>query len=146
MRKTYRVLARRWARGWELHIEGLGVTQSRTLLDAEEMARDYIALDLDTDPGSFDVDITPEVGDGLDDDVATVRREVREAEQALATAAEHSRRVVRALASKGLSGRETARVLGVTPQRVSQLLKGRAASTAMAGTEEDGIRDRTSAA
>ena len=37
--KTYQVRAKRWEHGWELHIEGVGVTQSRTLWDAEDMAR-----------------------------------------------------------------------------------------------------------
>jgi len=43
--KTYQVRAKRWEHGWELHIEGVGVTQSRTLWDAEEMARDPAADD-----------------------------------------------------------------------------------------------------
>jgi hypothetical protein len=32
------VTARRWAHGWELHIDGVGVTQSRTLASAERIA------------------------------------------------------------------------------------------------------------
>jgi hypothetical protein len=47
-------------------IDGLGVTQSRTLRDAEMMAGDYIELKTGAAPGSFEVLITPEVGDGLD--------------------------------------------------------------------------------
>jgi hypothetical protein len=39
----------------------VGVTQSHTLRDAERMARDYIALDTGTDPGSFDVKIMPKL-------------------------------------------------------------------------------------
>ena len=65
--KIYRVCAKRWARGWELHIDDVGVTQSRSLRDAEGMARDYIALDIDISPESFAVEIVPEVGHGLDD-------------------------------------------------------------------------------
>jgi hypothetical protein len=34
----YHVTARRWAHGWELHIDGVGVTQSRTLASAERIA------------------------------------------------------------------------------------------------------------
>src|SRR5262252_6792227 len=41
---TYRVTARRWKRGWELHIAGEGVTQSRSLAEADGMVRDYVAL------------------------------------------------------------------------------------------------------
>lgn len=125
MSGTYEVLARRWARGWELHIDGVGVTQSRTLTDAEEMVRDYIALDLGVEPDSFAVHITPEIGEGLDQDIAAVQKEIRTAERALAAAAERSRSIVRELTARGLSGREVARVLGISPQRVSQLLKNR---------------------
>jgi hypothetical protein len=60
VRATYNVVAKRWLHGWELHIEGLGVTQSRNLADAEAMARDYVALDLDVAEDSFDVSVTPE--------------------------------------------------------------------------------------
>lgn len=123
MSATYKVLARRWAKGWELHIQDVGVAQSRTLTDAEEMVRDYIALDLGVEPDSFAVRITPEIGEGLDEDIAAVQKEIRTAERALAVAAERSRAIVRQLTAKGLSGREIARVLGVSPQRVSQLLK-----------------------
>jgi hypothetical protein len=58
--KTYSVRARPWEHGWELHIDGLGVTQSDTLRDAGMMARDYIALDLDVPEDSFEVDVSPE--------------------------------------------------------------------------------------
>jgi hypothetical protein len=64
---TYTVLAKRWKRGWELHIDGVGVTQSRTLNDAEAMVRDYIALDTGAAPDSFNVELLPEVGHGLDE-------------------------------------------------------------------------------
>jgi hypothetical protein len=40
---TYHLCAKRWEHGWELHIEGVGITQSRTLRDAEDMARDLIS-------------------------------------------------------------------------------------------------------
>ncbi len=59
---VYNVRASRWAHGWELHTDGVGVTQSRSLTEAEDMVRDYIALDLGVGPRSFDVAITPEDG------------------------------------------------------------------------------------
>lgn len=123
MSTTYKVRARHWARGWELHIDGVGVTQSHSLADAAGMVRDYIASDLGVDPYSFDVVMTTEVGAGLDQDVEDVRGRIRQAEQALAQAAEQSRALVRRLAGRGLSGKDIAHVLGVSPQRVSQLLK-----------------------
>jgi hypothetical protein len=60
-RPSYAVTAKRWEHGWELHIDGVGVTQSADLDGAEEMVRDYIALDLGLPANSYDVIITPEV-------------------------------------------------------------------------------------
>jgi len=42
VRTTYRVAAKRWAKGWELNIEGVGVTQARRPAEFREMARDLI--------------------------------------------------------------------------------------------------------
>jgi predicted transcriptional regulator len=49
---------------------------------------------------------------------------VSDAEQAQERAAVSTRRVARRLRSEGLTGREIAVVLRVSPQRVSQLLRG----------------------
>lgn len=121
--KTYTVRAKRWARGWELHIEGLGVTQSHTLRDAEMMARDYIELDTGAAPESFAVAITPEIGDGLDALAREAREATTAADRAQRDAAVRARDVARRLREAGLNGRDIARVLDVSPQRVSQLLK-----------------------
>jgi hypothetical protein len=59
----YAVTATRWEKGWELEIEGVGVTQSHTLEDADEMARDLISRRLDVPYNSFDVIVTPKLGD-----------------------------------------------------------------------------------
>lgn len=87
------------------------------------MVRDYISLDTDDDPNAFDVVIIPEVGDGLDERIQEVRQRIREAERAQTQAAERSRALVRQLVAKGLSGKDAASVLGISPQRISQLLK-----------------------
>jgi hypothetical protein len=47
---TYRVTARRWELGWELHIDGIGVTQAATLASAGHMIRDYVTALTGTDP------------------------------------------------------------------------------------------------
>ena len=120
---VYRVTAKRWARGWELHIDGEGVTQSRSLGDAESMVRDYIALLREVPVDSFDVEIAPEVGGGLDDAVRTAREAVASAETARRSAAQASRAIAARLRNAGLTGRDIAIVLGVSAQRVSQLLR-----------------------
>lgn len=121
--KTYTARARRWARGWELHIDGVGVTQSHGLRDAEYMVRDYIALLRDVPADSFGVEIVPEIGGGLDEAARSARASVTEAATAIRRAAAESRQVARNLRQAGLSQRDIAAVLGVSPQRVSQLMK-----------------------
>lgn len=62
-RQTYTVVAKRWKDGWELYIESShyrGTTQAHDLESAESMARDYIALDRNIQPDSFDVVIIPD--------------------------------------------------------------------------------------
>lgn len=124
MRKRFRVTAKRWSHGWELHIRGVGVTQSRSLIDAEEMARDFIALDLDVPPDSFDVEVAPQVSQVLDAEIKAARRATAEAAVVLEAAARRSREAARHLREAGLTGRDIAAVLRVSPQRVSQLLQG----------------------
>jgi DNA-directed RNA polymerase specialized sigma subunit len=120
------VIALRWAHGWELHIhEGdteVGVTQSRTLAGADRMVRDYLALDRDAEPDSFDVVVVPTLEPTLADEVTATRAAVRDAEQAQRAAAGRSRLVARKLKASGMSGTDIASVLGVSAQRVSQLV------------------------
>lgn len=122
---TFKVTAKRWAFGWELHVEGVGVTQSRTLLSAEDMAREYIALDLDLDiddEDSFDVDITPELDGSLIAEAEAARHAVKEAEEHQREAAAMSRLASRRLKESGLKGEDIAAILHISKQRVSQLL------------------------
>jgi len=61
---TYYLCAKRWEHGWE-HIEGVGITQSRTLRDAEDMARDLISRREDLPEDAFTLTVTPEIGEAL---------------------------------------------------------------------------------
>lgn len=116
---TYEVRAKRWEHGWELHIEGLGVTQSRTLAGAEVMVRDYIES-LTGSAADGGIVIVPELG-GLEDDVADARSRTDRAQREAREAAAVSRDVARRLRASGLSVSDTATVLGVSRGRVSQL-------------------------
>ncbi|WP_236796615.1 hypothetical protein [Amycolatopsis sp. GM8] len=123
MTDTYTVVAKRWARGWELHIEGVGVTQTASLSKAETTAREYIAFALDLDDEkAFDVHVVPQLDDELAEQVRIARAQVKDAERQQREAAAKQREVARNLERTGLSGREIAVVLGLTPQRVSQLI------------------------
>jgi len=122
---VYHVTVRRWKRGWELHIDGVGVTQSTSLAGAERMVRDHLALVFDADPDTFQVAITPEIDPTLSAELRQAREKAAAAAQLQRTAAEMSCRVARELHTRcNLSGADVAAVLGVSPQRASQLLKG----------------------
>lgn len=125
-RDTYTARAKRWENGWELHITGPddyeGVSQSHGRRSAASMARDYIALDLEIPPDSFDVKVIPEVGNFLADLVKDAKTALRIAADKNAEAAEKSRQVAVALHEEGMTQQDIADVLNVTQQRVSQLL------------------------
>jgi adenosyl cobinamide kinase/adenosyl cobinamide phosphate guanylyltransferase len=120
---TYEVRARRWKHGWELHISGVGVTQSRSLAEAEATVRDYIETLTGVAASDAQVVVTPEVGDGLDEEARAAREAVAAADRDTRAAAARSRRVARDLKKAGLTGRDIAAILKVSAQRVSQLLK-----------------------
>jgi hypothetical protein len=120
--KSYTVTAKRWKHGWELHIDDVGVTQSRTLAAAEQMVRDYAETLLDIDASDAEVVIVPELG-GLEDRARQVREHAKAAEEARREAAREARELAAALRAEGLSISDTAAVLGISRGRVSQLVK-----------------------
>jgi hypothetical protein len=124
---TYRVRAKRWAQGWELHVRDVGVTQVRSLARADRQVRDYLESLLDIDTSAISVEIVPDLG-GLEKLVGPTRRKTREAEEAQRLAAEAARELVGKLRSYGLSVDETASVMGFSAGRVSQMAKTAQAS------------------
>jgi DNA-directed RNA polymerase specialized sigma subunit len=121
VRKTYTVRARRWSGGWELHIADVGVTQVNTLARADQQVRDYLETRYDVDVGDVEINVVPELG-GLEDRVRRARERTKAAEQAQRDAAQEAKEVARALRKAGLSVTDTAKVLGVSRGRVSQLV------------------------
>ena len=108
---TYTVRAKRWKHGWELHIEGIGVTQSRNLDGAEQMVRDYIETLTDHDTADDAVIIHPEVGSGLDEAADAVR--VLGVGQVLLVVAVPAPSLDNSVLSRGATGKAT------TPQLFS---------------------------
>lgn len=118
---TLRVTARRWAGGWELHIDGHGVTQCRTLDTAQERVRDYVhtATERPCDtPIQLDVDLG-----GFEQVVRGQRAASEEAASAQIEAAAGARAVVAHLREMGLSVTDSAAIMGVSRSRISQLMK-----------------------
>lgn len=117
----YHVTATRWDDGWELDIDGVGVTQCRSLGTAEHMVRDYLRLEGHEAWESTRVHIAVDLG-GLEKEAAESRRKTSEAAHAMKEAAAESRAIARELRERGLSVADTAAVLGVSKGRVSQLV------------------------
>lgn len=119
---TYRAIARRWEQGWELHVEGIGITQVKRLDAADRQVRDFIETMEDVDASRAILEIEVDLG-GLEREVALARRDIDQALQSQRAAAGRSRQVARALRARGLSVADTATIMAVSPGRVSQLAK-----------------------
>uniref|UniRef100_UPI003F496221 hypothetical protein n=1 Tax=Promicromonospora sp. CA-289581 TaxID=3240013 RepID=UPI003F496221 len=119
---TYTVKAVREGVWWVLHVEDVGVTQSRSLRDAPRMAADMIALMLDVDPETIVVQVEPQLDEETMAKVKAARAGVAKLEAQQNAVAKESRAAALKLRKAGLSGADAAKVLGVSQQRVSQLL------------------------
>ena len=120
---TYFVIATHEERFWLLSVPELDVvTQARTLDRAEATVRDLIAVWLDVPADSFAVEVEPR----LDDEWTKLLRETKDArataDKASARASELLRTSVTTLHDAGLSAREVGSLLGISYQRVQQLL------------------------
>jgi hypothetical protein len=120
---AYTVRAKRWEHGWELHVDGVGVTQSRTLDAAGKMVRDYIESLTGHDAAGDTVEIRPDLG-GLEDKAAAVREQIERTQRENQEAAAASRNLARECRAAGLSVTDIGIILGVSRGRASQLLGG----------------------
>jgi predicted XRE-type DNA-binding protein len=116
---TYTVTATREGKWWVLDVEGVGVTQARTLAAAEEWVRDLIQTMTGDDDARFEISVEVE---GADVDAAKdAQQRLSEAEREMRDAAAVVRTVVRDLAAAGVSQQDSAEILHVSRQRVQQL-------------------------
>lgn len=125
----YTVRARRSGKHWALDVPALpGVFSQSTRLDtAPAAAAEAIALMLDVEPDTIQVDIDPQ----LTDAEAAVVRLLHEAKADNRRAEERAARAAREAAAllvnvRGLSLRDAGDLLGMSHQRVSQLLQSAA--------------------
>jgi predicted RNase H-like HicB family nuclease len=122
---TYTALAERSGNWWAIDVPELkGVhTQAKRLDQIEPMVRDAIALMLNVPEDSFGVDVRPHLTPAADDAVMRLdkaRREVIDAQKSLAEAATAA--TVALVKGMGLTVRDAGRIIGVSYQRVDQLL------------------------
>jgi DNA-directed RNA polymerase specialized sigma24 family protein len=124
-RVVYQVNAERVGRQWGLTVVGVpgAVSLVRNLAGVERHAREAIAFVLAVPADSFEVRLAGfRLPGQVETELAEARSLAADADQMQRQAAERLRAAVAKLKDDGLSGSDIARVLDVSPQRVSQLL------------------------
>ena len=125
-RKTYTARSQRIDDWWAISVPELsGVhTQARRLAHVESMIRDAIALFLDVPADSFDVVVEPVLPGDLQKKIGRARRARSQADLMQREAVTVSAEVAADLVNRAhLTVRDAGRVLGVSHQRIAQLLK-----------------------
>ena len=124
--KTYHVDAYQDGKWWSLQVQELpnAICQVKSLDQADEWIREAINIVSDEPEDSFDVVIIPVVGEELEVALAEAREFAAELDQFQLRMARLSRSVVHDLSKLNIKGKDIAAILKVSPQRVSQLLKG----------------------
>lgn len=108
---------------WNVHVKGLDGCQTygRSLRQAQARIREALAVWLDCEPDTFTVrDELPPSFASIADSVARARQR---AEDAGTRAQRETVEAVRRLTDLGLSRRDAAELLGLSHQRVQQLLE-----------------------
>lgn len=98
------------------------LSEGRRLTDAERLMPEAIAFVADVPAQEVTVELEVILDEDLREQVDRARRSVSEVSQAQREAAALSRQAARDLVAAGLSGVDTAAVLHLSPQRVSQLV------------------------
>lgn len=115
--------------GWSASAEGLdgAFTAGDSLAEVDRNIRESIAVTLDLPRGAeaaMDIDLRVRFDQTIDQLVA----DTLQARQAAARSVELTANAVHVLRRRGLSIRDVATVLGITPGRVGQLDSGRASA------------------
>lgn len=99
-------------------------SQARNLDEVEEMARDFIAVCKDVAPQSIQIQTVIEVPGDARQHIDEARKQRTLAMSAQQRAAREHRLAAQALRDQGISLRDAAALLRISPQRVSQLVAG----------------------
>lgn len=122
--RTVEAVAIKDGKWWEISIPELDqVTAAKKLSEVQEYAESLATAILDVPEGSVAVNVTYGLPAAVASEWEQAREEKTRAQELTKSAAEHSRSVVRGLHSKGYTVRDIEKVLGISFQRASQLLK-----------------------
>ncbi|MDP9021467.1 MAG: helix-turn-helix domain-containing protein [Actinomycetota bacterium] len=113
-----RVWLAEWAEDDRVH------TFARSLAELEDLARDALALWLHTDADDVQVELDVDLPKSLAREVTLLRRQRDELEAQQASVLDRQRSLaVRLVEDEGMTYRDAARFLGISHQRVAQLVK-----------------------
>ena len=123
---TYTATVTREGKWWMVRVAGLhGLTQARHLGEANQMAREFIAVSLDEPLGRVEVVVTV-ISAGLVTDIDKVLQRIRAERDAAADldrkAQQDTIDLARALLAEDVPLRDIGAVLGVSHQRAHQLV------------------------
>lgn len=121
--KTLTAKATRAGDWWAIEVpEVPGLfTQAKRLDQIEDMVRDAASLLVGASPEVFEVVVVPEVADELRRDIDQVHALMTAFAEAQEQASVIMRRAVMRMRHEGLTVRDVGKILGISPQRVSQL-------------------------
>lgn len=145
--KIYNVTATRDDGWWVINAEVPGAivwTQARRLEQVEPMARDAIALSLDVPEDSFGLNVITNIPQELRVRVDAARQLAELSEEFQSLTAHLRRQLAAHLRDQGFTVRDTGDLIGVSSQRISQLLADAGSDTSPAIIEElvDNIADQ----
>lgn len=121
-REMHRVRAKRQRDGWVLQIVGTDEVWIRRLTEAAAAARSRISEATGIPLGEINVQVDIHLDEPLQRRKREAVQAILDARRAQEKAARAYRDVARSLQESGASGAEIALILGVSRQRVSQLL------------------------
>ncbi|WIY82837.1 helix-turn-helix transcriptional regulator [Propionimicrobium sp. PCR01-08-3] len=124
---TYTIDVSREGRRWVLDVRNLDIAgQTRALRDAADIGRGIVAAYLDIPEDDVKVDVKVHVPEAVSAQLVDAEKDEELGRAELASAAQKRRAAIRDLRAMGISQRDVAEALGMSPQRVSQLVKSSA--------------------
>ena len=99
----------------------MAVGQAPNVKEIQSAAVDLAAVWLDVDESAVDVQVSIEIPEPAAELFAQAKKNEEAAREAVSEAARQWREAVRALTADGLSQADAARILELSPQRISQL-------------------------
>ncbi|MEV5194714.1 hypothetical protein AB0K86_19655 [Streptomyces clavifer] len=120
--KMHRVRAHQAAQGWRLEIIDGGEVWVQRLTDAMKATRALIATEHPTEKDAIHVQLDVELAEPFKTEFKNAVNLTLEARRAQEAASEAYRRVAANLHATGITGADISLILGVSRQRVSQLL------------------------